>query len=129
MNKYIKINQNNEIIDVFFEYQKNKFDGTEILLETTDKIKHKINGKSISNEYGLFIFQYNNGSIVEKNQTEIDLENQPFAKQEVLQALQATDIDNIRIIDDIIEYIENGTPIPQAAKDKINYRKSLREQI
>ena len=73
MNKYIKINLSNEVIDVFFEYQKNKFDGTEILLgNVKPPYKHKINNKSISDEFGNFIFTWDGIQIFEKSQTEID---------------------------------------------------------
>jgi len=64
MNKYIKINgePTPEVIDVFFEYQKNKFDGSEILLEDTTVIKHKLRVKgsdpwsSICDDYGHYLF-------------------------------------------------------------------------
>ena len=56
--KYIKLNNDNRIIDVFYPRQTTKFDGTEIFLDETEKIDHKINGKSISDEYGNFIFEY-----------------------------------------------------------------------
>jgi hypothetical protein len=72
MNKYIKINENDEIIDVFFEYQTKKIDGNEIFLEDTQDIRHKLNEKSISNEYGIYIFKWTNESIVEKTQIEIE---------------------------------------------------------
>ena len=135
MDKYIKINQNNDIIDVFFNHQKSKFDGTEILLETTDKIEHKINGKSISNEYGVFIFQYINESIINKKQSDIDIENVPFIQQERLQVLQTTDTEiQERGIDDILEMlIAKGVitedDIPNELKTKYNDRKALRDVI
>jgi tRNA nucleotidyltransferase (CCA-adding enzyme) len=65
MNKYIKVDGSNLIIDVFFTFQKSKFDGTEIFLEDTEIIKHKINNKSISDEYGNYIFEYVSGVITE----------------------------------------------------------------
>ena len=43
--------------------------------------------------------------------------------------LNETDKDMFHVIDDIIEYILNETPIPQEAIDKINNRKSLRDKI
>lgn len=72
MKKYIKINDKNEIVDVLFDYQKRKFDGTEIFYEDTEIKKHKINDKSISSEYGVYIFTWNGSSAVEKTQSEID---------------------------------------------------------
>ena len=65
MKKYIKINTNNEIIDVFFKHQVNKFDGSEIFLEEVETLQHKINGKSISDEFGNPIFKYENEEIIE----------------------------------------------------------------
>jgi tRNA nucleotidyltransferase (CCA-adding enzyme) len=65
MNKYIKVDGSNLIIDVFFTFQKSKFDETEIFLEDTEIIKHKINNKSISDEYGNYIFEYVSGVITE----------------------------------------------------------------
>jgi hypothetical protein len=72
MKKYIKIDENDLIIDVFFEYQQSKFDGGEIHLEDTEIIKHKINDKSISNEYGAFIFKWENNKVIERTKTQID---------------------------------------------------------
>ena len=46
-----------------------------------------------------------------------------------LEQLKDTDSDAIRIIDDIVNYIVDGTPLPKSAKDKINNRKSLREKL
>lgn len=70
MNKYIKINTNNEIIDVFFECQ-DKFDGTEILIGDLPKT-HKINDKSISDEYGTFIFTWSGSEAIEKDAAEVE---------------------------------------------------------
>ena len=65
MKKYIKINSKKEVIDVFFDYQKNKFDGSEIFYKETDLLKHKINNKNISDKNGYFIFKYISGEIIE----------------------------------------------------------------
>jgi hypothetical protein len=43
--------------------------------------------------------------------------------------LAETDDKMIMVIDDLVEYILNGTPIPQEALDKINERKNLRNKI
>lgn len=53
----------------------------------------------------------------------------PTEKELALIELEETDKSTIRIIDDIIDYIINDTPIPQAAIDKINRRKFLRTKI
>ncbi len=74
MNKYIKIDGSNNIIDVFYEYQKGKFDGSEIFFEFDETLKHKINGKSISNEQGIFIFTWDGSVVVEKTPAEITAE-------------------------------------------------------
>lgn len=60
--KYINV-VNNEITDVIFERQKDKMikytgEGTLVELEDVEKIEHKVNGKSISDESGVFIFWY-----------------------------------------------------------------------
>ena len=68
--KYIKIEGYN-VTDVFFEYQEEKFDGNEIFLEEVEERRHNIKGKSISNDYGAFIFKYNSGTITEKTPAEI----------------------------------------------------------
>jgi hypothetical protein len=81
MNRYIKTNVSNEIIDHFFEYQKSKFDGTEIFIEDTQTINHRINGKSISNEYGIWRFTWDGMSISEKSQATIDSETLTIYKQ------------------------------------------------
>ena len=73
MKKYIELNNKNEIIDVFFDYQSSKIASTtKIFLEDTDIKKHKINGKSISNTDGVFLFKYIDNSIIEKTMEEID---------------------------------------------------------
>lgn len=74
MNKYIEINQNNEIIDVFFDWQKPKMKSqTKILLEEdTQDTKQRINGKSISVDVGEFIFTYIDGVVTERIQEEIE---------------------------------------------------------
>lgn len=71
MNKYIKINDNNEITDVFFEYQQNKFDGSEILIGDA-AIKHKINNNSIANEYGVLVYIWNGTSATKKTAAAIN---------------------------------------------------------
>jgi len=71
MKKWIKPGSNANIIDVFFDYQKSKFDGTEIFFEETDVKEHKINGKSISDKYGNFIFTYIDGVVKELAENEI----------------------------------------------------------
>lgn len=76
MDQYIKTDGSNNIIDTFFDFQKNKFDGTEILFESdvTPPFKQKINGKSISNEFGTFIFTWDGSDATEKTSTEIETE-------------------------------------------------------
>jgi hypothetical protein len=71
MNKYIKINEDNEIIECFYEYQKNMFDGTEILLGDFPK-KSSLNGKGIFDQWGYPIFIWDGNNIIEKTQNEID---------------------------------------------------------
>jgi len=76
MNKYITTN-NETITDVFFSYQAEKMKNQDKILFESDatEIKHEINGKSISNEDGLFIFKWNGSEAIEKTQLEIDNDN------------------------------------------------------
>ena len=71
MKRYIKVNTKNEIIDLFFEAWKDRFDGTEIYLDDKDFGDVTIDGKYISNDYGASIFEYNSGTITEKTPAEI----------------------------------------------------------
>lgn len=64
MKRYIKLNSENEIIDLFFEVWKDRFDGTEILLDEVENMDCHINGKCISDEYGNPIFQYIKGKLI-----------------------------------------------------------------
>jgi len=70
MKRYIKKNAENLIIDLFFEWQKNKFDGAEIEISDGDKLK--IDGKSISNEFGTPIFEMIGDTPTERSQLDID---------------------------------------------------------
>lgn len=84
MNQYILVNNNNEITDVFYEYQKKKMQNPDkILFGDFDNkiIKHKINGKSISDKFGTFIFKYIDETVVEKTQAEIDVDSVPKYKK------------------------------------------------
>jgi len=62
MNEYIKTNNENEIIDVFYDHQ-DKFDGTEIF--TGDKTQ-ATRIRNISNEYGVFIYTWDGTKAVKK---------------------------------------------------------------
>lgn len=75
--RYIKTNSNNEIIDIFHDYQIQKFDETEIELDSNSG--YMINGKYISNEYGIYLFIYD-GSITEKTESEIDSDSDAVAR-------------------------------------------------
>lgn len=46
-----------------------------------------------------------------------------------LKEIAETDKDMLRVIDDILDYIINGVPIPDVAKNKLNNRKALRDKI
>ena len=66
MKRYIKIDSNHRIVDIFGEHLKSKFDGTEIYLDESNSFADVwINGKCISNEYGMPLFIYTNGIITE----------------------------------------------------------------
>jgi hypothetical protein len=70
--RYIKKDSNESIIDLFCEHQKSKFDGTEIEFDEVDKINHKINDKSISNEYGAPVFKWTGSKAVARTKAKID---------------------------------------------------------
>jgi len=107
MRKYIKVNGNDRIVDVFFEYQKAKIDGSEIFLEDTDYICHRINDKSISDENGNFIFVWNGTAVVEKTQTEID----DYFNNNLLTDYKIKKRDQLgkNIGDNLLKYIKPGT--------------------
>lgn len=43
--------------------------------------------------------------------------------------LAASDAGQSRVVDDILDYLISGTPLPKAALDKLAARKVLREQL
>lgn len=59
--KYIKVESlyglTNVIVDVFFDFQKEKFDGTEISLGPYSEIEYDIYGHDISDENGVFTLE------------------------------------------------------------------------
>lgn len=104
MKAYIKINNNDEIIDLFFEHQKIKFDGTEIFY-SSDLVKLKINGKSISSEYGVPIFIWDEENAMEKTQTEIDNDPDFVQRYKVMKKAEL----NKYIGDNLLNVIIPGT--------------------
>lgn len=66
MKRYIKLNSNNEIIDLFFECWKDRFDGTEIFYDEVDDMNVYINGKCISDDIGNPIFRHLGNDKVEE---------------------------------------------------------------
>ena len=67
MKRYIKLNSDNEIIDLFFEVWKDRFDGTEILLDEVEEMNCYINNKCISDEYANPVFKYIKGKIIDND--------------------------------------------------------------
>ena len=54
----------------------------------------------------------------------------PTEAELALAELKRMDLEEMpRVIDDILEYILNGIPIPQPAIDKLNNRKTLRTKL
>lgn len=91
MDQYIIVDNNNNIIDTFFTYQKDKIKIPAKILYQSDvsEIKHKINGKSISNEYGAYIFRWTGSVAVERSATEIEADFiQDYKKQKKEQLFQ-----------------------------------------
>lgn len=65
MKRYIKLNSNNEIIDLFFEVWKDRFDGTEIFFDEVEGMDVYVNGKCISDDIGNPLFKFDKGKIIE----------------------------------------------------------------
>ena len=69
------------------------------------------------------------------NPTPAQIEQYKFVPAEPTEAdlakieLEKTDTDIIRVVDDIIEHLVNGTPIPQQAINKVNARKEHRDKL
>jgi hypothetical protein len=83
MKRYIGIDKNNIIIDLFFEDDKNKFDGTEILLDEVESKKDiKINGQYRSDDDGVSIFKYENGKIKLRSKLEIENDSEKIKAKE-----------------------------------------------
>lgn len=98
MKRYIKLNKDNEIADLFFEVWKDRFDGTEIFLDEVDGMDVYINGKCISDDIGNPLFKYEKGKVVEMDIYAPQLETYK-KEQENAQTkaeLQEIDIKSIR---------------------------------
>jgi hypothetical protein len=128
---YIRINSNNDVIKTFstaFEQP-----------EPTDICVNE-NGTRHFNDYnlvemykGLMIYRYKyaDGKIVEKSDDEkyTDEVEVEISRREVLTRLQATDSGMARVAEDLLLHIKDGSPIPQAAIDKIAERQALRDEL
>lgn len=90
MKRYIKVDNDNNIIAVFTWFQRWQFDGTEIELDD-EGFSTQINGIEALTEWGFSKFIYAGGEAVEKTQTEIDsdVEFIEFYKQLKKDELQA----------------------------------------
>lgn len=64
MKRYIKINPEFFIVDIFPELRTEKFDGTEIYLDDWGSDCH-LNGKCITDSMGVPMFQYINNTVIE----------------------------------------------------------------
>lgn len=57
-------------------------------------------------------------------------ENEPARdRAKVIEEIAQTDGDMARVVDDLVAFVVDGTPMPQAAKDKVAVRKVLRENL
>jgi hypothetical protein len=66
MKRYIKINSENFIIDIFNEYNAERFDGSEIFFDVSDSPADVwINNKCIFDEIGNPVFKYIKGKVEE----------------------------------------------------------------
>lgn len=115
MKRYIKINKDNEIIDLFFEVWKDRFDGTEIFLDEVEGMDVHINGKCISDEIGNPVFKVVDGKIIETTAHAAKLEAYKIERaNEIVKAeLQGIDIKSIR---SIREWIAKQPDAPEFIK-------------
>lgn len=129
MKRYIKKNENNEIIDLFFEVWKGRFDGTEIFLDEVEGMDVYINGKCISDDIGNPLFKHENGKIIEIDTYKPQLE--AYKKEQenagVKSELEQIDIKSIR---SIREWIAKQADAPEFLKqyesEATEKRKSLK---
>jgi hypothetical protein len=117
MKRYIKINSDNYIIDIFGEHLKDRFDGTEIEFDESESPADVwINNKCIFDEIGNPIFQYVKGKAIENpdneavNQYKTKIENEKKIS-EARQYLLDTDYK-------IIKEFEVGELCPAEVKAK-----------
>jgi hypothetical protein len=83
MKRYIKINSEKYIIDIFHEGLKDRFDGSEIKFDDSDSPADVwINNKCIFDEIGNPIFQYVDGKVIEKTNPEALINYQLKAENE-----------------------------------------------
>jgi hypothetical protein len=131
MEKYIKINQKNEIIDLFYDHQKIKFDGTEIQLKDEPKPTFKINGKSISNEHGVFIFTWDGSKVVEKKKAEIDADPKTIEalEEERKKPLMLDNKEILKLVDDTIQNISKSVVLPTQIVTESDNRVNIRNTV
>ena len=60
---FIKINENNEIIDSFSDWQKDRFDGAEIFIEDSNKRHYQLN-RYPDEETGIYPLKYIDWEII-----------------------------------------------------------------
>ncbi|NHZ87091.1 MAG: hypothetical protein GWP19_14660 [Planctomycetia bacterium] len=76
---------------------------------------------------GMSLYKWDGTKPKLRTQSELNLD--PKMKKNILNELKNSDNDMIRVAEDLINNIVDGTPIPQKAKDKISERKKLRIKL
>lgn len=115
MKRYIKINSNNEITDLFFEVWKDRFDGTEIFHDEVEGMDVYINGKCISDDIGNPLFKYEKGKIIETTAHAAKLEAYKTEQENAIVKAELYEIDQ-KSIRAIREYIAAQKDAPEYLK-------------
>ncbi len=136
MKRYIKINSKKEIVDIFHENVRDRFDGTEIFFDEVPQPDVHVNGKCIFCEFGFPNFYFKSGvvsDVVEYADKRIE-KTAEKEKQRIKTQLISTDKDLPRITEDIIFLLIDKNLIKEMelapeVMEKLNERKLLRQMM
>jgi hypothetical protein len=115
MKRYIKLNSNKEIIDLFHEHVTERMDGTEIFLDEVEEQTVYINGKCISDDIGNPLFKYEEGKIIEIDTYKPQLEAYKKEQQNATTKSELSEID-IKSIRSIREWLAKQPDAPEFIK-------------
>lgn len=84
MKKYIRIDKDKNIVDVFLEYQKDKMENKDKIYIGDKPISHKINGKHICDDMGTYVYTWSStGGAIKKKLAEIEVISKPLRDAEI----------------------------------------------